>query len=801
MSEIVRYATEEYVDSKSIVVITEETVPPEGTVLTYMIHNIVQNGGNVVFKSGDTIYQLDCAEIDPSYQAVFYNINQNGLDRVIITGSEIEFEHSGFMEKVYFTEEQYLTTDNCSLVDNWRYMTGVFIVTIPKLHINLIDSNGNNVYSKDVTIDSHLWSVEIVNRDYKEKQFRVCDLTDKCYYDYYLEIDTTGESEVRTQYSEYQDNYFNAKSYYTKNEIDKNNTLKSEVLTLTNRAEYTPTTDYHPATKKYVDDNVPHVVSEKVVLTVPAATITAKKTEIDNANLEQPATISIDNTMVYDPTKIYCLKYNNIQYRGVYITDRVTIAEDKCLCTFIPENGKTILMIGKLDTTNITDIQLIEKDVKKLDGIYLPNDLKVSNSITVGVRSGKIGTFSSSLGLGCEASSKASHAEGNSTKASGETSHAEGIGSIASGITSHAEGDNTIASGECQHVQGRYNIEDTTNKYAHIVGNGTDRAKSNAHTLDWKGNAWYAGQVEGTNLPYNISSKVLTTVPASDIKLNDEITINNVSINKDRRYYIEFLGSKYLCNFVINDENSGNEISCTIGNYAIEGMIFSSNLMLGVHKMSADDTAIDTFTDLVIYEEEIKCLDNKYLENDLKVQNSISLGRVGNIGTESSAIGMVVEASGMGSHAEGYGAKAIGNFSHAEGSFTEALEEDAHAEGNNTIASSMYQHVQGKNNIEDAEGKYAHIVGNGEDFNNRANAHTLDWEGNAWFAGKLSQEATPTEDKDLATKKYVDDNVLTPAAKTLLATLLQNIPYSTDQSANVTAFLRELGVDTTQTTK
>ena len=51
------------------------------------------------------------------------------------------------------------------------------------------------------------------------------------------------------------------------------------------------------------------------------------------------------------------------------------------------------------------------------------------------------------------------------------------------------------------------------------------------------------------------------------------------------------------------------------------------------------------------------------------------------------------------------------------------------------------------------------------------------------------------------TKKYVDGNVLTPAAKTLLATLLQNIPYSTDQSANVAEFLAELGVDTTQTTK
>lgn len=340
----------------------------------------------------------------------------------------------------------------------------------------------------------------------------------------------------------------------------------------------------------------------------------------------------------------------------------------------------------------------------------------------------------------------------------GGYSVAIGYDTEASGDYSHAEGYNTTASGKYQHVQGKYNIEDTANKYAHIVGNGSSRDnKSNAHTLDWNGNAWFAGRVEGTNLPYVVSSKVLTTVPASDIKLNDEITVNNISINKDRKYYIEFLGSKNLCNVVISE--IGNQLTCAIGNYAIQGITFSSNLMLGVHKISADDTAIDTFTDLVIYEEEIKCLDNKYLENDLRVQNSISLGRVGNIGTGSSAIGMVVEASGMGSHAEGYGAKATGNFSHAEGSGTEALKEDAHAEGNNTIASSMYQHVQGKNNIEDAEGKYAHIVGNGEDFNNRANAHTLDWKGNAWYAGKLSQEGVPTENKDLITKKYFDDGI------------------------------------------
>ena len=417
-------------------------------------------------------------------------------------------------------------------------------------------------------------------------------------------------------------------------------------------------------------------------------------------------------------------------------------------------------------------------------------------SVAIGKTVEASGECSYAEGKNTTASGWSSHAEGEETKAKGQTSHAEGDNSIAEGISSHAEGSYAVASGitshaegegtkaygksshaegsfttassNYQHVQGKYNIEDKSNKYAHIVGNGkSGMERSNAHTLDWKGNAWFAGRVEGTNLPYVVSSKVLTTVPASDIKLNDEITVNNISINKDRKYYIEFLGSKNLCNVVISE--IGNQFTCVIGNYGIQGMIFSSNLMLGVYKMSADDTAIDTFTDLVIYEEEIKCLDNKYLENDLRVQNSISLGRVGNIGTESSAIGMDVRATGMASHAEGYGAIASGNFSHAEGSFTEALNEDSHAEGYSTIAASMYQHVQGKNNIEDNLGKYAHIVGNGEDFNNRSNAHTLDWQGNGWYAGKLSQEGTPTEDKDLVTKKYADASLENKVDKSQLS--------------------------------
>lgn len=61
-----------------------------------------------------------------------------------------------------------------------------------------------------------------------------------------------------------------------------------------------------------------------------------------------------------------------------------------------------------------------------------------------------------------------------------------------------AMGLDTAASGDYQLAQGKYNVKDTESKYAYIIGNGTsDTARSNAHTVDWNGNAWFAGDIEG----------------------------------------------------------------------------------------------------------------------------------------------------------------------------------------------------------------------------------------------------------------------------------------------------------------
>lgn len=140
------------------------------------------------------------------------------------------------------------------------------------------------------------------------------------------------------------------------------------------------------------------------------------------------------------------------------------------------------------------------------------------------------GYYSHAEGYSTTASGEGSHAEGrgaegHTTTASGDYSHAEGYNTTASGSYAHAEGYNTTASSSYQHVQGKYNIEDTAGKYAHIVGNGTlNTARSNAYTLDWEGNAWFAGTIKGTKLI--LRSETSGSTKRFEITVDDSGTIS-----------------------------------------------------------------------------------------------------------------------------------------------------------------------------------------------------------------------------------------------------------------------------------
>jgi len=133
------------------------------------------------------------------------------------------------------------------------------------------------------------------------------------------------------------------------------------------------------------------------------------------------------------------------------------------------------------------------------------------NSVAEGYNVTANGRYSHAEGHTTIANDQAAHAEGQQTIAWGPASHTEGDNTRANGQAGHAEGYHTISEFMSQHVQGEYNIADpgsgtaVRGTYAHIVGNGAgDIYRSNAHTLDWYGNAWfegdvYVGSTSGTN--------------------------------------------------------------------------------------------------------------------------------------------------------------------------------------------------------------------------------------------------------------------------------------------------------------
>ena len=196
---------------------------------------------------------------------------------------------------------------------------------------------------------------------------------------------------------------------------------------------------------------------------------------------------------------------------------------------FYDSNSHTVKIereIPDQTTYHTLDAKYIPDSIARTNNVITRIDPVVEGSFSLNRKQGSdIGYCSFSEGENTTASGSVSHAEGLYTTASGFHSHAEGYESVASGHTSHAEGYRTVASSDYQHVQGKCNAEDTTNTYAHIVGNGeSSHARSNAHTLDWDGNAWYAGTIKVGGTSYDEGSEVALKSDLDDIDLSNYYT-------------------------------------------------------------------------------------------------------------------------------------------------------------------------------------------------------------------------------------------------------------------------------------
>ena len=374
------------------------------------------------------------------------------------------------------------------------------------------------------------------------------------------------------------------------------------------------------------------------------------------------------------------------------------------------------------------------------------------------------GDYSHAEGERTTASGYCSHAEGNETAASSYYSHAEGNETVASGNASHVEGDSTMASGQASHAEG-------CGKQISVSITGT--AKTTTYTLSAANIDIRVGQVIGYN---NICAKI-TDYSSSVPSITVDKTLSTTALTNASAYiYTQVAFGNYShaegYYTVASGEASHAEGESTIASgyssHAEGGSTIASSYYS--HAEGYKTTASGTYSHAEGYYSTASgyCSHAEGKSTTASGDYSHAEGaRTTASGYCSHAEGDSTIASSYYSHVEGNETAAFGNYSHAEGYYTVASGEASHAEGYQTAAVGNYSHaegywteadgdnshVQGTFNIRDAEGRYAHIVGNGERVEENgqytttySNAHTLDWDGNAWFAGDVYIGGTSQDD-------------------------------------------------------
>ena len=199
--------------------------------------------------------------------------------------------------------------------------------------------------------------------------------------------------------------------------------------------------------------------------------------------------------------------------------------------------------------------------------------------------------------------------------------------------------------------------------------------------------------------------------------------------------------------------------ACVYGYEIAENGLLDTEIRLKSNKSDYSDINLKVGDYLIFYTEDGS---EHSLNPGIKVTDVSALTTAGAIGVNSTKglkdFGVSPDYIGTSDRSNGNCVLPFLMGAHTEGYKTKAIEVCTHAEGTGTIASVRNQHVQGKYNEIDTERKFAHIVGNGYDEDERSNAHTVDWNGVGWFAGGLKVGGSGQYDgaaKDVATVEQV----------------------------------------------
>lgn len=377
--------------------------------------------------------------------------------------------------------------------------------------------------------------------------------------------------------------------------------------------------------------------------------------------------------------------------------------------------------------------------------------------------------------IGSLASGIGAHAEGCSTIALGQGAHAEGKLTIASGEGAHAEGLGTIASYQCQHVEGKYN---KLGDFVHIVGNGTgNNNRSNAHTLDSSGNAWFAGDIKigGTGYDDSNAKQInviknledgagrygsLKQARANSCSGNDTTALGINTIGEGDWSFVSGYGS------VVKGQKS-----TAMGNYSCA--LYTNSVAIGdkVTSQTSNGIAIGNAKSLESTKDEL------YIEcpiSNIERQNGYTMVTLSSSESLSSAqivrcIAYIYTSSTTSAISEtlpviSYDTttktltlpftslnltnltyiRLYKNATVADSNNSIAIGTNVQTESNNSVAigtglisNSQYQLVQGSYNKTAGSSNLLYVLGNGTDSSNRSNAMTVDKNGNAWIKGDI----------------------------------------------------------------
>lgn len=421
--------------------------------------------------------------------------------------------------------------------------------------------------------------------------------------------------------------------------------------------------------------------------------------------------------------------------------------------------SQTVIQAILVDDTVITNNQYSEGN-----GSYSVGDVAHAE----GYKTLSIDDYTHSEGWGTVAYGRASHTEGWCTKTlenyghaegcqtvAGYCSHAEGSGTEARGTYAHSEGYNTYASGDYSHTEGA-NCRAVGN-FSHAENCNTKAIGNNTHSEGLSTQAiGDNSHVEGSattskGISSHIEGSSSIVAPEDSINCDSAKAISKFSVNKN--YSLAYGEASHVEG---KDNLAVGIASHTEGSKNVSGGDFS-------HSEGYSTKATGTYAHTEGYMTEAT-----HHSSHAEGYNTKSKGDFCHTeGVETESTGNGCHSEGFQSksysyysHAEGYKCMSVGSYSHAEGESTVSAGQGSHSEGYGTQANGKYQHAQGKWNIVDTNNKYAHIVGNGTSDTNRANIHTLDWDGNAWFKGNVYVGGTSdSTGEKLITEKELDSKL------------------------------------------